>query len=105
MGFNSGFKGLNYLHKPRNFSFVLSSLVCLLSTISCGHGGLLWQLIALNDTYKTHTTLGMTPLDEGLARHGDLYLTTHKTHKREILVPLAEFEPAVPASERPQPTP
>ena len=28
-----------------------------------------------------HTTLGMTPLDEWLARHRDLYLTTHNTHK------------------------
>jgi len=29
-------------------------------------------------------------------------LTTHSTHKREIFIPPARFEPAIPASERPQ---
>jgi hypothetical protein len=38
-----------------------------------------------------------------LSSHRDLYLTTYKTHKREILVPLAGFETAIPASQRPQP--
>jgi hypothetical protein len=33
-------------------------------------------------TFYRHTTLGRTPLDEGPARHRDLYLTTHNTHKR-----------------------
>jgi len=28
------------------------------------------------------TTLGMTPLDERSARHGDIYLKTNDTHKR-----------------------
>jgi tetrahydromethanopterin S-methyltransferase subunit F len=31
-----------------------------------------------------------------------LYLTTHKTHKRQTSVPPVGFEPAIPASERPQ---
>jgi hypothetical protein len=33
---------------------------------------------------------------------GDLYLTTHDTHKRETSMPLAGIEPAIPVSERPQ---
>jgi hypothetical protein len=49
-----------------------------------------------------HTTLGRTPLDEGPARRTDLYLTTHNTHKRQTSMPPAGFEPAIPASERPQ---
>ena len=49
-----------------------------------------------------NTTLGRTPLNEWSARRRDLYLTTHNTHKREPFIPLAEFEPAIPASERPQ---
>ena len=49
-----------------------------------------------------HTTLGRTPLDEWSARHRDLYLTTQNTHKRQTSMPPAGFEPAIPASERPQ---
>jgi hypothetical protein len=49
-----------------------------------------------------HTTLGMTPLDEGSARRRDLYLTTHNTHKKQTSMPPVGFEPAIPASERPQ---
>ena len=40
-----------------------------------------------------------TPLDALSASHKYLYLTTHKTHKRETSMPPAEFEPATPASE------
>jgi hypothetical protein len=36
-----------------------------------------------NHTLFRHTTLGTTPLDEGPARRRDLYLTTHKNHKRQ----------------------
>jgi hypothetical protein len=49
-----------------------------------------------------HTTLGRTPLDEWSARCRDLYQTTHNTHKRQTSMPPAGFEPAIPASERPQ---
>ena len=35
----------------------------------------------LHDHTFRHTTLGRTPLDEGPARHRDLYMTTHNTHK------------------------
>ena len=60
--------------------------------------GLLVHLIILSDTYK----LVRTPLDEWLARHRDLYLTTRNTHKRQTFVTSAGFKPAIPASERPQ---
>jgi hypothetical protein len=47
-------------------------------------------------------TLGKTSLDEWSARRRDFYLTTHNTHKRQTHMPLVGFEPAIPASERPQ---
>jgi hypothetical protein len=51
----------------------------------------------------THThTLGSTPLDEGSAQRRDLYLKTHNTHKRQTSMLSAAFEPAIPASKRPQ---
>jgi len=43
-----------------------------------------------------------TPVEEGSARHGDFYLTTHNIHKRQRSRPLAEIEHAVPASEQSQ---
>ena len=49
-----------------------------------------------------YTPIGRTPLDEWSARHRDLYLTTHSTHNRQTSMPTAGFEPAIPASERPQ---
>jgi hypothetical protein len=49
-----------------------------------------------------HTTLGMTPLDEGSARRRDVYLTIHNTHKRQTSVFPAGFEPTIPAKERRQ---
>jgi len=48
-----------------------------------------------------HTTLGRTSLEEWSARRRDLYLTTHNSYKRQISMPPAGFEPAIPASERP----
>jgi hypothetical protein len=51
----------------------------------------------------THThTLGRTPLDKWSARRRDHYLATHNTHKRQTSMLPAVFEPAVPASKRPQ---
>jgi hypothetical protein len=50
-----------------------------------------------------HITFGGTPVDEGSARRRELYLTTHNIHKRQTSIPVAGFEPAVPAKERPQP--
>jgi len=49
----------------------------------------------------THT-FGRNPLDEGSARRSDLYLTTHNTHKTQRAMPRSGFEPAIPASKRPQ---
>ena len=49
-----------------------------------------------------HTTLGRTPLDEWSARSRDVCLTAYNTHERHTSVSLAGFEPATPASERPQ---
>jgi hypothetical protein len=49
-----------------------------------------------------HTTLSRTPLDEWSARHEDLYLKTHITHKGHTSMPPAGFEPAIPASQQPQ---
>jgi len=49
-----------------------------------------------------HITLGRTPLYEGSARRRDIYVTTHNTHKRQTSMLLAEFEPTIPASKRPQ---
>ena len=53
-------------------------------------------------THVRHTTLGRTPLDVWSARRRHLYLTTHNSHKRQTSMPTAGFEPAIPASKRPQ---
>jgi hypothetical protein len=49
-----------------------------------------------------HITPGRTPLGEWSARCWDLYLTINNTHKRQTSISPAWFEPAIPASERPQ---
>ena len=49
-----------------------------------------------------HVTLGRTPLDEWSARHRDLYLVTHNTHRRQTSMHLAGFEPAIPPCELPK---
>jgi hypothetical protein len=59
-------------------------------------------IIEASLSHIRRTTLGRTPLDEGPARRRDLYLTTHNTYKRQTSMPTAGFEPAIPASERPQ---
>jgi len=69
----------------------LSFLACPSSTYS------LLRLITLR-----HTTLGTIPLDKWSARRRDPYLITHNTHQRHISMPTEGFEPAIPASERPQ---
>ena len=50
----------------------------------------------------THSTLSRTPLDEWSDRRRDLYLITHNTRNRQTSTPRVGFEPAIPASERPQ---
>jgi hypothetical protein len=54
------------------------------------------------DHTRRRTTVGRTPLDEWSARRGDLYLTTHNTHNRQISSPPVGFEPIIWAGERPQ---
>ena len=44
------------------------------------------------------TTFGRTPLGERSALSRDLYLTTHNTHKRQISMPPAAFETAIPTT-------
>jgi hypothetical protein len=59
------------------------------------------SLFALDHT-QTHTTVGRTPLDEWSARRRDFYLTTQTLYKTNIHAPPVGFEPAIPASVRPQ---
>ena len=54
------------------------------------------------DHTQRRNTVGRTSLYEWSARHRDLYLTTHNTHKRQTSVPPVGFEPTIPAGERPQ---
>jgi len=49
-----------------------------------------------------HTTLRRTHLDRWSARHRDLNLTTHHTHKGQTSMPPVGFETTIPASERQQ---
>jgi len=54
---------------------------------------------------RAHTlslSLERTTLDEELARRRNLYLTTHNIHERQTSMPLAGFQPEIPASKRPQ---
>jgi hypothetical protein len=49
-----------------------------------------------------HTLFSRTPLHEGSPRRRELYLTTRTTKKGQTSMPPTGFEPAIPASERPQ---
>jgi hypothetical protein len=60
------------------------------------------SLLRFLDLKQLDTHSGRTPLDEGLAHHRDLYLTTHNIHMIHTSMPPAGFEPAIPASEGPQ---
>ena len=48
-----------------------------------------------------HTTLSRTSLEEGSARHSELYLTKHNIHNRKIPMSPAGFQLSTSASERP----
>jgi hypothetical protein len=68
----------------------------------CTRRGLLMHLITIHLAH-THThTIGRTFLDEWSAHAKTSYLTTHNPHKRQTSMPPVGFEPAIPASERPQ---
>jgi hypothetical protein len=49
-----------------------------------------------------HTTLGLTPLDEGSVHRRDFYLTAHNKHQRQASVPPTGFQPTIPSSGRSQ---
>ena len=49
-----------------------------------------------------HATLGRNPLDEWSARRREFFLTIHNAHKRQTSMHPVEFEPTIPANERPQ---
>jgi hypothetical protein len=78
-----------------SFFFPLSLPLILLRS-SCR--GLLLHLIT---PIGTHAVV-RTPLGEGSARRRDLNLSTNNSHKRQISMSLAGFEPSFPASERTQ---
>ena len=54
------------------------------------------------DHTQWRTTISRSSLDEWSARHPEVYLTTHNTHKRQTSMPAAGFEPIIPTSDRPQ---
>ena len=54
------------------------------------------------DHTQRRTTVGRTPIDEWSPRRGDLYLTTHNTHKRQTSMPSVGFEPTILAGEQPK---
>ena len=49
--------------------------------------------------HHIHTQI---PPDDRSARRRKFYFTTHKTHKRKVLIGHAGFEPVIPASKQPQ---
>jgi len=53
------------------------------------------------DHTQRRITVGRTPLDAWLARHRELYLTTHNTHNRQTSMPPVGFEPIISVEERP----
>jgi hypothetical protein len=59
------------------------------------------SFLRVQDHTQRHTTVERTSLDEWSAHCRDLYLTPH-SNKRQKCTPSAEFEPAIPASYRPQ---
>jgi len=91
-----------FLKIDHSFGFQMSILQWNKKKFSCdpipGHG---LPLRGFRITLR-HTQLGRTPLDEWSARRSDLYLTTLNTSKRQTSMAPAAFEPAIPASERPQ---
>ena len=58
----------------------------------------LWWGFEITLRHTTHRR----NLDDGSARRRDVYPKRSNIHRRQIFVLSAEFEPAIPASERPQ---
>ena len=83
-----------------SLSLSLSLYVCLLRQLNSGQVYLILQDSMSN--IVTHHKRDRNPLDKGSASRRDLYPTTQNTHKQQISIPPAGFEPATPASDRPQ---
>jgi hypothetical protein len=60
---------------------------------------LVGQNLLVIETSQSHSD---TPHSVGLLWMSDQPDATHNTHKRQISMPPAGFEPAIPARERPQ---
>ena len=86
----------NYSHRKLTFSrfffFMVRALV---------GQGLLVVNISRSQSAR-HTTVGRTPLEEWSARRRDLNLVTHTTVTQQKAIHSMGFEPAIPASQRPQ---
>jgi hypothetical protein len=86
----------NLIKMGKRVSFRSPSVLYLLVCSRCR--GFLFSL----DHTQAHTSVGRTPLDEGSARHRDLYPTTQTLYKRQISMLPVGFEPAIPSSAPPQ---
>ena len=76
-----------------------SDLFCVLSVAA----GYCCSLSHSETHTRTHThTQGATPVEQGSAPSTVLYLTTRNIHNRQTDMPPAGFEPAIPATDRPQ---
>ena len=63
----------------------------------------IWSHVMTRTRAHTHTHIhGRVPLEEGSARLGELYRTAHNIPQQTDIHAPAIFEPAIPASERPQ---
>jgi len=102
----STLRGIRDVHSITGIVYIWRSfLVWPLLPTHCGCRALLLHLIISLSLSHTHThthTHGRAPLDDRSAHRRDLYVTTHNTHTRQASITPAQFEPAVPASERPQ---
>ena len=87
------------LKNKHNISFLTSQRTGLFSSRRSGPGPAHYRRFTIT---LRHTTLIRTTLDKSSARHRDLYLTIHNTHKRQAFMPPTGFEPTIPASVRPQ---
>ena len=98
---------VTYVTKTDKFTVHLCSVLCIMLLLfvygaTAPSGAMAPSFTRFLDHTKRRTTVGRTPLDEWSARRGDLYLTTHNIHNRQISMTQVGFEPTIPAGERPQ---
>ena len=84
-----------------DFSGHITCIISVYFLSLCPNSPALTFLMFLDHT-QWHPIVGRTSLDEWSARHRDLYLPTHNTHKRRTDRNPYPFEPAIPTSEWPQ---